>query len=223
MRLLYHLWLSPACRKIRVVLQEKGLDFTMKVEKVWERRPEFLALNPAGEVPVLIEPDGTVLAESGAIAEYLDEVYREKLLLGINPVDRAEVRRLVAWFDVKMNHEVTENLVGEKIMKRFLGFGAAQFGGDPRRQGEYRLPPRLYRLSRASGGAGSPAIISRSPTSPRPRICRRSTISATCRGTSTSRPRNGMRASSPGRASARILADHIPGSPPPAHYADLDF
>ena len=99
MRLLYHLWLSPACRKIRVVLQEKALDFTMKVEKVWERRPEFLALNPAGEVPVLIEPDGTVLAESGAIAEFLDEVYRDKLLLGINPVDRAEVRRLVAWFE----------------------------------------------------------------------------------------------------------------------------
>src|SRR6202030_4553686 len=105
MRLLYRLWLSPFARKIRVVLKEKNLDFTMKVEKTWERRPEFLALNPAGDVPVLIEPDGTVLAEAGAIAEYLDEVYRDKLLLGINPADRAEVRRLVAWFDVKMNHE----------------------------------------------------------------------------------------------------------------------
>src|ERR1700739_2650756 len=86
MRLLYHLWLSPTSRKIRVVLQEKGLDFTMKVEKTWERRPEFLALNPAGEVPVLIEPDGTVLAEAAAIAEFLDETYREKLLTGLNPV-----------------------------------------------------------------------------------------------------------------------------------------
>src|SRR5579872_1692702 len=123
MRLLYHLWLSPLARKIRVVLKEKNLDFTMKVEKVWERRPEFLALNPAGEVPVLIEPDGTVLADSGAIAEFLDEVYREKLLLGLNPVDRAEVRRLVAWFDIKMNREVTDNLVGEKLMKRLRGIG----------------------------------------------------------------------------------------------------
>src|SRR6266446_10094311 len=105
MRLLYHLWLSPACRKIRVVLKEKNLDFTMKVEKTWERRPEFLALNPAGDVPVLIEPDGTVLAEANAIVEYLDEVYREKILIGINPVDRAEVRRLTAWFDIKMNLE----------------------------------------------------------------------------------------------------------------------
>ena len=105
MRLLYHLPLSPASRKIRIMLQEKTLDFTLKVEKTWERRPEFLALNPAGDVPVLIEPDGTVLAESSAIAEYVDEVYRERLLIGINPVDRAEVRRLVAWFDVKMNQD----------------------------------------------------------------------------------------------------------------------
>ena len=90
MRVLYHFWLSPLSRKLRIVLQEKSLDFTMKVEKTWERRPEFLALNPAGEVPVLIEPDGTVLADAGAIVEYLDEIYREKLLIGLNPVDRAE-------------------------------------------------------------------------------------------------------------------------------------
>ena len=43
---------------------------------------------------MLIEPDGTVLAGTDAIVEYLDEVYREKILIGINPVDRAEVRRL---------------------------------------------------------------------------------------------------------------------------------
>src|SRR5258708_32303241 len=123
MRVLYHLALSPYSRKVRLILAEKNLDFTMKAEKVWERRPEFLALSPAGDVPVLIEPDGTVIAEIRAVAEYLDEVYREKILIGINPVDRAEVRRLCAWFDVKMNHEVTENLVGEKMMKRFLGLG----------------------------------------------------------------------------------------------------
>src|SRR3954449_12671103 len=110
MRVLYHLTLAPNSRKVRLVLTEKNLDFTLKLEKVWERRPEFLALNPAGEVPVLVEPDGTVIADVRAIAEFLDEVHREKILIGINPVDRAEVRRLCAWFDIKMNHEVTENL-----------------------------------------------------------------------------------------------------------------
>ena len=129
MRVLYHLWLSPCARKVRIVLREKNLDFTLKTEKVWERRPEFLALNPAGEVPVLIEPDGTVLADTGAIIEYLDEVYREKILIGINPVDRAEVRRLTAWFDLKMNLEVTENLLGEKMMKRYLGHGQPKLRG----------------------------------------------------------------------------------------------
>src|ERR671938_1341431 len=123
MRVLYHLTLSPFARKVRIVLDEKNLDFTLKLEKIWERRPEFLALNPAGEVPVLIEPDGTVLAGTDAIVEYLDETYREKILVGINPVDRAEVRRLSAWFDIKMNSEVTENLLGEKMMKRMTGHG----------------------------------------------------------------------------------------------------
>ena len=125
MRVLYHVTLSPFARKVRVVLAEKNLEFTLKLEKTWERRPEFVALNPAGEVPVLIEPDGTVLAGTEAIVEYLDEAYREKLLIGINPIDRAEVRRLVAWFDIKMNLEVTENLLGQKMLRRYGGPGRA--------------------------------------------------------------------------------------------------
>src|SRR5260370_35822567 len=111
MRLLYHLWLSPACRKIRVVLQEKGLDFTLKVEKVWERRPEFLALNPAGEGPGLIAPDGTVLAGTDAGVENLDEVEREKILIGINPVQRAEVCRRGARVDLEKKRRWHETLV----------------------------------------------------------------------------------------------------------------
>src|ERR1700726_2236880 len=121
MRVLYHLWLSPFSRKVRVVLREKNLDFTLKTEKVWERRPEFLALSPAGEGTALIELGGPVLAATTAIVEYLDEVYREKILIGINPVDRAELRRLTAWFDIKMNLQLTENLLGEKMTKRLTG------------------------------------------------------------------------------------------------------
>ena len=66
MRILYHVALSPFSRKVRLVLAEKGLEFTLKFEKTWERRPEFLALNPAGEVPVLIEPDGAVVVGTEA-------------------------------------------------------------------------------------------------------------------------------------------------------------
>lgn len=122
-RLLYQLWLSPFSRKVRITLLEKKLDFEMKVEKVWDRRPEFLRLNPAGQVPVLVEPDGTVLSHSQVICEYLNEVYPEVDLIGKSPKEKAEVRRLTAWFDCKFNTEVTENLVGEKLMKRFLRIG----------------------------------------------------------------------------------------------------
>ncbi len=123
MRTLYHLWLHPFSRKVRVALSEKGLEFQLKVEKIWERRTEFLAINPAGDVPVMVEEDGTVLSNSNVICEYLEEVYDHTSLLGPDALQRAETRRLVGWFDVKFNREVTDNLVGEKIMKRFLKLG----------------------------------------------------------------------------------------------------
>ncbi|MCK6417663.1 MAG: glutathione S-transferase family protein [Alphaproteobacteria bacterium] len=123
MRTLFHLWLHPFSRKVRIALGEKRLDFTLQIEKVWERRTEFLALNPAGDVPVLIEKDGTTLANSQVICEYLEEVYKDVNLLGRDPAQRAETRRLISWFDMKFNREVTDNLVGEKLMKRFLNLG----------------------------------------------------------------------------------------------------
>jgi glutathione S-transferase len=222
MRVLYHLWLSPFSRTIRVVLKEKSLDFTLKAEKVWERRPEFLALNPAGEVPVLLEPDGTVLADARAIAEFLDEVYRDKLLLGINPVDRAEVRRLVAWFDVKMNQEVTENLVGEKMMKRFLGLG--QPNSSAIRAGHANLVNHLdyigYLIERRRWLAGENFSLA--------------DITAAAHLSTLDylgdvpwdnhEPAKEWYARIKSRPSFRpLLADHIPGAPPPKHYADLDF
>ena len=123
MRILYHVTLSPFSRKVRLVLAEKGLEFTLKFEKTWERRPEFLALNPAGEVPVLIEPEGAVVVGTEAVVEYLDEVYPDLRLIGVTPAERAEIRRLTAWFDVKMNFEVTENLLGQKMMRRYRSPG----------------------------------------------------------------------------------------------------
>ncbi len=222
MRVLYHLTLSPFSRKVRVVLAEKNLDFTMKAEKVWERRPEFLALNPAGEVPVLIEPDGTVIAGTEAIVEYLDEVYREKILIGINPVDRAEVRRLVAWFDGKMNLEVTENLLGEKMMKRFSGQSTPS--SQAIRAGHANLPYHLeyvsYLVERRRWLAGDHFSVA--------------DITAAAQLSSLDylgdvpwdahEPAKEWYARIKSRPSFRaILADHVAGVPPPPHYADLDF
>jgi glutathione S-transferase len=208
MRVLYHSLLSPFARKVRVVLAEKNLDFTMKAEKVWERRPEFLALNPAGEVPVLIEPDSTVLAGCDAIVEYLDEVYREKMLIGIN--------------DLKMHREVTENLVGEKMMKRIVGEG--QPNSQAIRAGHANLPHHLdyigYLVDRRRWLAGdhfSVADISAA--------AQLSTLDylgdVPWEAHELAREWYARIKSRP--SFRAILADHVPGLPPPKHYADLDF
>ena len=103
MRILYHLPLSPYCRKVRLVLAEKRLPFELRVEKVWERRPEYLEMNPACTVPTLIENNGLVIPDSDAICEYLDEAYPDTTLLGRTLAERVETRRLVAWFDGKFD------------------------------------------------------------------------------------------------------------------------
>jgi len=123
MRILHHIPLSPFSRKVRLVLSEKRLPFELKVEKVWERRPDYLDLNPAGTVPMLVEENGLSIPDSGVICEYLEEAYPDTPLMGRTLAERVEVRRLTAWFDGKFYHEVTRNLLGEKYMKRLIGRG----------------------------------------------------------------------------------------------------
>ena len=126
MRQLYHTHLSPFCRKIRMLLKEKGLEFELVCENPWDRKLEFFALNPAGEVPVLVEEDGTVVSSAYAISEYLEDVYPQVTLIGTTPAERAEVRRLADWFDHKFDYEVTQNILFEKMFKHYF-----QHGGEP--------------------------------------------------------------------------------------------
>lgn len=123
MRRLYHFPLCPRSRKIRLVLGEKRLEAALIEERVWENRVDFIRLNAAGETPVLVEPDGAVIADHGAIAEYLEETGPEPRLLPADPLERAEARRLAGWFDGKFNAEVTENLVAERALKRIMRAG----------------------------------------------------------------------------------------------------
>lgn len=123
MRILYHSWLSAESRKVRLLFNEKELEYELKAEMYWERREKFLRLNPSGEVPVLVEEDGTVISDSAAITEYIDETHYETLLMGREPKIRAEVRRLIGWFDKKFKSEVTDLMVSEKVLKRFLKMG----------------------------------------------------------------------------------------------------
>lgn len=222
MLLLYHLWLSPFCRKVRLVMGEKKLDFQMKVEKVWERRPEFLALNPAGEVPLLIDEDGSRIAGSQPICEYLDEMYGDQSLIGQGAVVRAEVRRLIEWFDLKFHDEVTINLVDEKIMKRLLGLGEpdskAVLAGS--RNIHTHLDYIGWLTDRRSWLAGEEMTLA-DLTAAAHLSCVDYVGDVPWEDHP---PAKDWYARVKSRPSFRaILTDHIPGAPPPRHYADLDF
>ena len=117
--------LSPFSRKVRIVLGEKRQQCEEIIERFWNPSADFLMLNPAGKVPVL-KVEQAVLAESTAICEYLDEEYPEPPLLPDSPLARAEVRRLVGWFDDKFYHDVTNNLLWERLMKKVTGGGAPE-------------------------------------------------------------------------------------------------
>ena len=67
MHRLYHLPLSPFCRKIRLVLAEKRVEVELIEERPWENRLDFLRLNPAGKVPVLLTDKGQALSESSVV------------------------------------------------------------------------------------------------------------------------------------------------------------
>jgi glutathione S-transferase len=222
MRYLYHLPLSPYARKVRLVLAEKRLPFELKLEKVWERRPEYLAMNPAGTVPTLAEDNGLIIPDSGVICEYLEEAYPDTALMGRTLAERVEVRRLVAWFDGKFASEVTSNLVGEKHMKRLCGRG----NPDPAamRTGytavKYHMEYLGWLAETRKWLAG--ASISLADFAAAAHLSSLDFIGDL--DWSMSPAAKDWYARIKSRPSFRgVLADRVPGTTPPAHYADLDF
>jgi glutathione S-transferase len=120
MRELYHQSLSPAARTIRLALAEKRLDAVAVPERFWDRRPEFLAMNPSGAVPVLRDGD-IVVNGMFHLPEYLEDTYPEMPLWPVDPAWRIEARRLYDWFLVTFHTEVTEPLLMQKVHPRYCG------------------------------------------------------------------------------------------------------
>lgn len=130
---LFHHPFSTSSRFVRLVAAEYGLNLDLVVEKPWERRRDFLMLNPAGTLPVLIENDGPPICGASVIMEYLDETrgyaMGDRRLMPAHAETRAEVRRLVDWFLGKFDAEVVGYLVHEKIFK--LEIPRDRGGGEP--------------------------------------------------------------------------------------------
>ncbi|MGE0239048.1 MAG: glutathione S-transferase family protein [Parvibaculaceae bacterium] len=118
---LHHFTLDPYSRRMRLALNEYGSPVELRDEEPWAPSPDLFRLNPAGTLPVLVEDDGSAVNGIEAMSEYLEETRNGSTsLIQGNAKGRAEVRRLVGWFDTKFYAEVTEPVLTEKVVRRFM-------------------------------------------------------------------------------------------------------
>ena len=218
---LYHVPLSPFCRKVRLSLAEKRLEVELVEEKYWERDPDFIRRNPAGKVPVL-KIDGVTLSESTPICEYLEERYPEPSLLPKDPVRRHEVRRLVCWFDDKFHNEVTSKLLYERVNKKITKAGYPDSGNvkSGARAIKFHLEYLGWLLDERRWLAGSELSLADFAAA-----AHLSALDYISDVDWTLNPsvRDWYAKIKSRPAFRSLLADAVPGFPPPPHYADLDF
>ncbi len=121
MWLLHQYPLCPFSRKVRLLLAEKGVAYSLVRENPWDQRDEFVHLNPAARTPVMEDKDrGLALVDSVAISEYFDETLEKNPMINGTAANRAEIRRLVAWFDQQFFGDVTAPLLHERMKKRLV-------------------------------------------------------------------------------------------------------
>jgi glutathione S-transferase len=218
---LYHFPLSPYCRKVRLSLAEKRIEVELIETRYWEKAPEFLRRNPAGKVPIL-NIDGKTLTESAAINEYLEERYPTPPLMPNSTDGRYEVRRLVSWFDDKFHNEVTANLLYERVNKKISGQGypeSAKIKAGAKAI-KYHIDYMGWLLDIRRWLAGDAMTLAD--------FAAAAHLSALDYISDVDWDRNANVREWYSKIKSRpafrsILADQIPGFPPPPHYADLDF
>lgn len=229
---LVHYALCPFSRSVRLALGECGLIVELEEERPWAWRREFLQLNPAGTLPVLIERHGFVIAGAYAVSEFLSETQGKRngeapprdILFPGGPGERAEVRRLVDWFHVKMDQEVSRYLLEEKLYQRFADFGRRSPDTDLIRAGRtnlrYHLSYVCHLVERrkwlagdvlsfadlAAGGHFS--VLDYLGEVPWDEFPQAKQWYALLKSRPSFRP---------------LLADRLPGLPPPRLYSELDF
>src|SRR5882762_9446933 len=149
--------LCPHSRYVRLILAEYGIEPRLVEERFWERREEFLILNPTGEIPVLVAEGQPAVPGAAIIAEFVEETRDlgsgKEPLLPAGVGQRVEVLRLASWFNDKFHAEVSGPLVMERVFKRHMTL--EQGGGPPdtesmraaRQNIRYHL---AYKIGRAS-------------------------------------------------------------------------
>ena len=218
---LHHHPLSPASRFVRLTLAEKRIEVDLIEERYWVRPSELVKLNPLSQVPVL-RHEGHILAQSTAICEYINERHPEPSLVPNDPVARAEMRRLVGWFQNAFNAQVTENLLGERILRKLQGGGYPDSARvkEGVKQIKFHQDYLAGLLDARKWVAGNHLTLADFAAAAHISCIdyisdfdwNRHAVIKDWYAIMKSRP-----------AFRSILSDHVPGFPPPPHYTDLDF
>ncbi|MDG1068400.1 MAG: glutathione S-transferase family protein [Sulfitobacter sp.] len=218
---LFHVPLSPHCRKVRLSLAEKKIEVELVEERYWEQDPDFLRRNPAGKVPVL-RLDGIMMSESAAICEYIEETRPDPSLLPSDPVQKLEVRRLVSWFDDKFHHEVTSKLLYERVNKKMMkaGYPDSKNVKAGAKAIKFHLGYMTWLLDHRRWLAGDMMTLADFAAA-----AHLSSLDYISDVDWNSCPEvKDWYAKIKSRPAFRsILADQVPGFTPPKHYNDLDF
>tara|TARA_R100001530_G_scaffold130326_1_gene101181 strand:+ start:262 stop:882 length:621 start_codon:yes stop_codon:yes gene_type:complete len=206
---------------VRLSLAEKKIEVERVEERYWEQDPDFMRRNPAGKVPVL-QLDGFIMSESAAICEYIEETRPEPALMPSDPVQRLEVRRLVSWFDDKFHDEVTSKLLYERVNKKVMkqGFPDSRNVKDGAKAIKYHIDYMAWLLDHRRWLAGDVMTLADFAAAAHLSSLdyisdvdwNRSDVVKDWYAKIKSRP-----------AFRSLLADQVPGFPPPKHYNDLDF
>jgi glutathione S-transferase len=177
MRRLHHFVLSPFCRKVRLVLGEKKLTFELVAERPWEKRPEFVALNPLA------------LADQLFFTEVSGPLLREKVL-----------KRFGWAHGQDASPDIAAIRSALEALRRHLAF----FGDLAEKRGWLAGSLSLADFAVAAH-ISCLDYLGDLPWENVPQL--REWYART-----KSRP-----------AFRPLLTDHLPGMPPPRHYANLDF
>ncbi len=115
---------SPNCVAVLAVARRLGSELQIRHVDLFngeQRKPEFLALNPNGLVPVLVDDD-FVLWETVAILEYLASIASTHLLLPTHPRQKADVLRWLTWGLAHWNPAL-QPFIFERLFKPMKGLG----------------------------------------------------------------------------------------------------
>ena len=118
---LYDYGTAPNPRKVRIFLAEKGVEYELvqvDMTKREHKSPEFLKMNPSGKVPVLELDDGRYLSESIAICRYLEGVYPQPNLFGVDAFEMGHIEMRNRQMETELWSQIGVSWVNGPVMAK---------------------------------------------------------------------------------------------------------